>query len=370
MFATISQSLITFSASPPLKPAYAPPCAKLAIFDVSPHLIQTCAFDKTATGPIIAFEIFVIIGTLVALWLLSRLIDKVWQRYLIVALGVFIFEFFTSPMWNNYKLGQWAYVYQDVSWVLTLGWSTLILLTVVLVDKFLSRLRDWQRFILYLVSLTILVLFAEAAVVNLGIRSYAPEVQAVLLGPTIFNVPIELFYYVPVFMALVISFYKYWALILDDVPVVPAKKRRWLGSLALALGGVFLFELMIEPMVDNANLPRWSYIYRDVSLLMTGMWVLLIWLATYLVDRFLLHLGLATRFLCYLGVIALIILPIEAWFINNGYRIYGPSATANFTGFNTFIANIPIEVAFAIPLYLSLVIAFIRYWEFGLGGQR
>lgn len=362
MFATINSSLISFAASPP--------CTQSAIFQAHPHFIQSCAFDKAPTGPIIAFEIFIILGTAVALWLLSRLTDKIWQRYLIVALGVFIFEFFTSPMWNNYKLGRWAYVYQDVSWILTLGWSTLILLTVVLVDKFWARWRQWPRFGLYLVILTLVVLLAEAAVVNLGIRSYAPEVRAVLLGYFIFNVPVEVFYYVPVFMALVISFYKYWSLVVDDVLIIPAKRRKWLGSLALAVAGVFLFELMIEPMVVNANLPQWSYVYHDISFLMTGLWVLVIWLATYLVDRWLIHFDLVKRFLCYLGLIGLIILPIEAWFINQGYRLYGPSATANFTGFTTIITNVPVEVAFAIPLYLALVITFIRYWEIGLGGQR
>ena len=353
-----------------LIPAGAPSCTRLSIFEAHPQLIATCAFEKTATGPIIAFEACIIIGTIIVLWMVSRLQDKIWQRYLIVAVGVFLFEFFTSPMWNNYRLGPWAYVYQDVSWVLTIEWSTLILLTVVLVDHYLDRLRRWQRFILYLIVLTIVVLFAEALVINLGIRSYAPEVQAVFLGPTIINVPIEVFYYVPFFMALVISFYKYWGLVLDDELIVPAKKRHWLGSLAVVVAGILLFELMIEPMVNNLNLPNWSYIYHDISFLMTGLWVVVVWLVTYLVDRWLIHLDLTKRFLIYLAVIGVIVLPIESWFINNGFRVYGPSATANFTGFTTVITNVPVEVAFAIPLYLALVIAFVRYWEFGLGGQR
>ena len=37
---------------------------------------------------------------------------------------------------------------------------------------------------------------------------------------------------------------------------------------------------------------------------------------------------------------------------------------------STVITNVPVEVAFAIPLYLALVIAFTKYWEMGLGGQR
>jgi hypothetical protein len=356
--------------APAFIPAGAPPCTTLSIFEAHPQLIAACTFEKTATGPIIVFEAFVIIGTIIALWLLSRLQDKIRQRYLIVAVGVFLFEFFTSPMWNNYRLGPWAYVYQDVSWILTLEWSTLILLTVILVDHFGARFQRWQRFGLYLIVLTIVELFAEALVINLGVRSYAPEVQAILLGPTIMNVPIEVFYYVPVFMALVISFYKYWSLVLDDELIVPAKKQHWLGSLALVVAGILLFELMIEPMVVNLNLPNWSYVYHDVSFLMTGLWVVVVWLAMAVVDRWLIHLDLTKRFLTYLAVIGVVILPIESWFINHGFRVYGPSATANFSGFTAAITNVPVEVAFAIPLYLALVIAFVRYWEFGLGGQR
>lgn len=350
-------------------PPLAPPCSDLAIFQKYPHLLNSCAFDKTATGPIIGFEIFILLGTLAALLILRRFTDKIWQRYAIIAGGVLIFELFTAPMWNNHNMGPWAYIYQDVSWILTLGWSTLVLGTVVLVDYFLGQLRVGQRFVLYLVILTVLVIILEGVVVNLGIRTYAPEVQAVFWGPKIFGVNIEVLYYVPVFMGLVISFYKYWSLVLDDELVAPVKKRHWLGSFVISVVGVFLFELMIEPMVINANLPAWSYIYHDVSFLMTGLWVLIIWLTLYIVDRLLIQFNLVVRFLAYVGVIGLIVLPIEAWFINHGYRLYGPSATANFTGFKMMFTDVPIEVAFAVPLYLALVITFIRFWEINLENE-
>ena len=117
------------------------------------------------------------------------------------------------------------------------------------------------------------------------------------MGLQIVNVPIEGLYYIPVFTALVISFYKYWSLVLDDALVAPVKKKRWLASLGISILGVFLFELMIEPMVVNANLPRWSYIYHDVSILMTGLWVIIIWLSIYAVDRLLIQYSLVVRFL-------------------------------------------------------------------------
>ncbi|OGY20951.1 MAG: hypothetical protein A2126_02810 [Candidatus Woykebacteria bacterium GWB1_45_5] len=332
--------------------------------------LLSCTFDKTPTLPIISFELFVIIGTIVALFILSKISKQVLLRYFIVTIGVLIFEVFTAPMWNNFKLGWWAYVYKDVTWVLTIGWSTLILSTVTLIDKFFAKLKEWQKFGLYLILLTILVFIAESVVLGLGIRSYSPEVLNTLVGYYIFNVPIEGLYYIPVFISLVISFYKYWGFMLDKEPIIPIKRRAWLRNLAIAFIGVFFFELMIEPMVVNAKLPSWSYVYRDISFLMTGFWILIIWLSTNVVDKYLIHYDLRARFLLYLLVAGAFTLPLESWFIIHGFRVYGPSAVANFTGFNTPITNVPVEVAFAIPCYLALIISFIRCWEINLDNKR
>ena len=38
-------------------------------------------------------------------------------------------------------------------------------------------------------------------------------------------------------------------------------------------------------------------------------------------------------------------------------------ATRNFCGYNTWLTGVPVEVALAIPLYMALVIGFVRYWE-------
>jgi hypothetical protein len=322
-----------------------------------------CEFDKAPTLAILAFEAVVVIGSFVMLYVLSRFKNKVVTRYLTVAVGVLIFEVFTGPMWNNFKLGVWAYVYQDVSWILTLGWSTLILSTVLLVDHFFNKLSAAKRFLLYLAVLTVLVFIAEAIVVNLGIRSYSPEVLDTIIGVYIVGVPIEGLYYVPVFMTLVISFYKYWAFAIDQELLVPVVKGKWLRNLGIAAVGVLLFELMIEPMVINANFPSWSYIYRDITFLMTALWVIVIWLSTNLIDKYFIHFGLQARFIGYLLAVGALALPIESWFIRNGYRVYGPSAEANFTGFVTPITNVPAEVAFAIPLYMALIVSFIRFWE-------
>ena len=111
-------------------------------------------------------------------------------------------------------------------------------------------------------------------------------------------------------------------------------------------------------------------IVHDISIILSGIWIVVIWVATGVVDRFLIHFNIVWRFFLYLVFVTAITLPLEMFFINAGFRIYGPSATANFSGFATPLSHIPIEVAFAIPLYLSLVIAFIRYIEIILDNKN
>jgi hypothetical protein len=326
-------------------------------------MLAHCDFEKGATSGTLGFGIFVLVACGVTLFLLRGMKPGFGWHILAMAVGVLIFEMFTGPMWLNERLGRFAYVYTDVSWILSIGWTTMILGVVLLVDRWKSGWSAAKRFALYLAGLLPLVLVAEVVLVNLGIRSYAAEVLEATSGVRVLDVPIEVLYYVPVFSALVITFYKYWSFVIEGTPLVPSKKRRWLRGLALAFVAVFLFELMVEPMAENRGFPAWSYLYRDISVLMSGLWVLVIAVGALVVDRFFLHQPVAARFFIALGVMGMAALAIESWLIGGGFRVYGPAATANFTGFTAPITGIAVEVAFAIPFYLALMVCFIRYWE-------
>lgn len=324
--------------------------------------LGACGFEKTLTFPIAIFEVVILLATLLLFFFFLKKVSQLHNHYWLLLAGVFIFEFFTAPMWDNLNLGQFAYVYHDVSWVLTVGWATLIGLVVLGVDYFLPRTREWKRFFIYLFILTPVVFLAEVLVVNLGIRGYAPEVLERVTW-YIMNVPVQAIYYIPVFITLIITFYKYWSFVISEKLVVPQKSFGWVSGLLFTLLGVIMFELVVEPMVINRMFPEWSYIYYDISILMSGVWVLTILFVTRIVDRFLAHWNLRNRFFAYLSIAAIITVPIEAWLIEGGYRVYVASAVKNFVGFNIGGTNVPIEIAFAVPLYLCLVICFVRYWE-------
>ncbi len=339
---------------------------------VTEILSRVCNCDKTPTIGAIIFEIFIVLGTIICLYLISRFTKNFLKKYLLVACGIFIFEFFTGPMWINSHLGPWAYVYSDVSWVLTIGWATMILTTIVVVDKIFSRSKEWQRFICYILTLTVEVLIFESIVLKLGIRTYAPETLEVINNwyLPILAVPVKALYYIPTFIALVVGFFKYWNFELEKEPLVPVKNGKWLRNLFISIISVVFFELMIDPMVINAKMPSWSYFYRDLSFVMTGIWIIIIWLAVNLVDKFFIQLDTGKKFILYIFSASIIMTPLEAFFIQNGYRIYGPSSVANFSGVKTLFLNLPIEVVFAIPLYLALIISFIRYWEIILDNKK
>lgn len=327
--------------------------------------LLSCNFSKSPTPSIYFFEFFVIVATVIFLPLLARYQKKLFARYAIILIGVFIFEFFTQPLWHNYNLSPWAYVYFDVSWILTFGWTGIITLAVLLVDYFGKNFTERIKFFFYVGLASALGFFAEAWVLKIGIRSYSPEVQNTVSGFTIpiLGVPIEAFYYIPVFMSLIIAFYKYWELYLVQRAIIPVNKKKWLRNFVIAVLGVFLYEVMIEPMVINASLPRWSYIFHDISILLTLSWVVIIYASTTVVDYFMVGADLFKRFIAYLALLTVITIPLENILVAWGVRQYGESLRGNFIGITIPGTSLAVEVLFAIPLYLALVIAFIRYWE-------
>jgi hypothetical protein len=341
----------------------------LAAIPFNPLLSGSCGVDKTLTPASLRLLLVGLVLVGLALAWLSRVRDRLPARLALMGLGVIFFELFTAPMWNNAHLGRWAYLYRDVSWVLTLGWTVLFLVVVELVDRLLPRWRALPRFLLTLALITALTVPLETLLVGAGIRSYAPEVHEAALGGFVNGVPVAIVYYVPVFAALVIGFYRYWSLVLDDTLLIPVRRIRWGRGLLLTTLAVLLFELMVEPMVLNRGFPAWGYLYRDINLVMTGTWVLVIALTALAVNRVFLLQPVAFRMVLAVLVATAIALPIEYGLDAAGLRVYGASAVANFSGFTIPLLQAPIEIAFAIPCYMALVLATIRYWEIVLDNR-
>jgi len=176
----------------------------------------------------VLFEIFVIVATVIVLFVLNVKDKDIKRKFLITFISVLLFEYFTSALWINKNLEYWAYLYKGVSWIITLGWTSIILASIALVNYTLPKLSEGKRFIVQLLVVSVVGFFAEILVRLLGIRDYSALAQKAMSGVMIGGVPIEAIYYIPVFMALVISFKRYWEISFNEKKIIeqPISRRK------------------------------------------------------------------------------------------------------------------------------------------------
>jgi len=161
---------------------------------------------------LLLFEVFTITFT-IGLWIFmkNKGYKNITRKFLILFFSVLLFEFMSEPMWLNDGFQKWAYIWQDITWIITLGWVGIFMFTFLIVDYTFRKTPEKKKFWIYLLFLEAIVVPIEAGLVISGIRSYAPILANTLSGYFIplTNVPIEAVYAVPLFTSLIICFYKY-----------------------------------------------------------------------------------------------------------------------------------------------------------------
>ena len=161
------------------------------------------------------FEISVITLALVFCLIIFKSDKDIFKKFGLAFIAITLFEYFTQSLWLNKGLEPWAYLYLDVSWIIGLGWTTIIIVSRSLIEMYFPYLTEKLKFFIKLAVIGIIGFFAEWVVLGLGIREYSEAVNKTLSGIMIGPVPIEAIYYIPVFMALVLSFSLYWESILN-----------------------------------------------------------------------------------------------------------------------------------------------------------
>lgn len=161
---------------------------------------------------ILLFEFLVVLVTIGILVYMKKSGDKeVMKKFGLMLVAVFLFQIMSEPMWVNNNLHSWAYLYGNVSWVLTFGWVSIFFLTFLIVDKGFKKMPEKNKFWLYLLVATIITVPAESLILKLGIRSYAGVLSSTFSGIMIplTQIPLEVILAVPMISALIIPFYKY-----------------------------------------------------------------------------------------------------------------------------------------------------------------
>jgi len=168
---------------------------------------------------ILFFEIFVIALTILLYFFMKKAGYKnIERKFIILGIAVLLFEIISEPLWMNIGLHKWTYIYSDVSWIMTLGWILIIMVSFMIVDNSFGHLSGRKKFWYYLFFIQAFTVPIEIFLVHNGIRGYAPELLATTSGYLIpfTSVTLDMIYGVPLFTALIITFYKYVNYIFDQ----------------------------------------------------------------------------------------------------------------------------------------------------------
>ena len=158
------------------------------------------------------FEILIIAITIALLIFLQSKNKNSWKVFLITAVGVLLFEYFTQALWFNQNLESWSYLYLDVSWIMTLLWTNVILFSIFIIESLKPKATEVKKFFMSIGVITFFVLIIEWSLIRLNIRGY-PQIIVELYEslPRLFGiVPLKELIYVFAFMSLVVAFTRYW----------------------------------------------------------------------------------------------------------------------------------------------------------------
>jgi hypothetical protein len=165
------------------------------------------------------YQVFIIALT-IGLWIFMKKkgYKNVTRKFILLFIGVLLFEFMTEPMWVISSLWSWTFIFRDISFILTLNWINAIMISILIVDYAFYDLPEKRRFWMYLLFVTGIMLPLEIFLNNVGILGHATELLARTAGINIplSSIPIEAIFVLPIFGTLIITFYKYTNYLMDQ----------------------------------------------------------------------------------------------------------------------------------------------------------
>lgn len=328
-------------------------------------------FDKTINTGWIIVNVIALIGIV---WLLiwgSKIKKQMWMRLIVAFIGVACFELITWSLRKIEHLWTRAYWYTDVSRVLTILWTIVIVTATTIVDTQHPKRTKVQQFFATLGITTILWLIIERFLRTTTIISYSPEAIE-RISWYIGALPFEAFYYIPVFMTLCICFYKYRELQIDWNYSKSTFKINHRRDILLWFIGVLSFQILIDPMIIHQNLPSRSYIFHNVNILICIGWLVVLTITNTIIGKRFQKFDLSIRFSYALAISTLLGLGYLGILINTNVLVFSQSIMTTYSQMSFIIPGIKVVsvIAFSTPMFLALIICFVRYWKYTLDQKK
>jgi hypothetical protein len=127
--------------------------------------------------------------------------------------------------------------------------------------------------------------------------------------------------------------------------------------------GVLIFEIFTNSLWHNNNLGSITYIYRDVSWIITLGWAIILLFSIEITDYLYKAKKEHIRFFIYLIFSVILGVFGETLVHILGIRSYSPEAILILSGINIPFTPVPIEAIYYMTTFMALIIGFAKYFE-------
>ncbi len=330
-------------------------------------------FNPELTNSVMYFEIFLVIFLV---WLFIFWIKNykffAW-KFFALSFWVFAFEWITGSLWINEHLWNYAYIHNDISWVMTLTWASIIMFSKFIFDKFwekipcilkytkLKKSKNFKlikEFIFVTIFSSILWLLLLTYLKNIWVFSYWKEILEIVKSwITVFWRPLEAIVYFPVFIFIVFSFYKYWELAMQDKNLFNDYKINFSKDILISVIVIFLIWYLMHPVFIVKNI----FIY-----ILLLVWFIINLLITWVIISKFVELSLFVRFISGTFIFTTIWSFILSFFVKYWYLDFSQSIKNTYT-VNTIqmpLVNWITDVEWwGILLFSYLMVAIIKYFK-------
>lgn len=246
-------------------------------------------FSPELTIQSMYFEIWLLIFLI---WILIYWIKNyrffLW-RFLALAFGVFCFEWITWALWINSNLWNYAYIHNDISWVMSITWASIVMFFKFIFDKYCAKWNILREFIFILLNSSIFWLLFLIYLKSIWVFSYSTEMQEILKSWVhFFWIPLEAIIYFPTFIFIVFSFYKYWELAMFNKNLFKNYKITFSKDISIAILSITLIGYLMHTLLITDNFLNYFYLISSfiIVLIITNI-IINIWKDFPLFIRFL-----------------------------------------------------------------------------------
>jgi hypothetical protein len=237
-------------------------------------------FDSTLSSYWLFLNIFALILFFSVLWYsIYHKNRKNIVSFCVAFMWISAFELLTWALWKVQYMWDWAYWFWDISRILALVRTGILYRS----DFIIQKVKSYKAIKTISIASIIIWLIILWANMN-GVISYEPEAFA-SIDYMLWSFPINAFYYIPIRIFIIYSFKKYFDQAIFN-NYHGTKSIISVKNFLIVFFSVLCLELLIEPTLIIKNLPSWLFIYKDISILLTLWWTVIITWTAFIVNKF------------------------------------------------------------------------------------